>query len=94
MIAPVAPFHQYGALRSLDPVSNRIVIGFPLEPLTWVVSMVLPADPVKVPQRCTVIPGPILPELDPQFPEELNQAAECALEQSVPLFPPAPFWLM
>jgi hypothetical protein len=65
-----------------DAESKRIVIGLPLDPLPCAVNA-----PVIVPQRCTVVPGPIcvpLGEPDVQFPEELKKLIAYPFAQLLP----------
>ena len=74
------------------PWSAISVMGLPLDPPFRNVRYPLdPAGALKVPQRCTVVPGPICPELDPQLEELLNQDAAWASAQSAPVFPPVAF---
>jgi len=71
------------------PGTNKIVTGLPLEPLPRALNSVL-----IVPQRWTVVPGPIWPTPVPQLPALLKNATAYASAQSAPVLVPAPVWAM
>jgi hypothetical protein len=62
-----------------------MVIGLVLVPLTRTTKSCSPGVPVKVPQRWTVVPGPIWLEALPQLVELASQLRDLAVEQPVPL---------
>ena len=75
----------------MAPASNFSVIGWPLVPLPWNVSPVAPAEPLIVPHKWTVVPGPIWPAPDPQLAEVLKKETGRAFAQLEPFWLPVPF---
>src|SRR2546429_7964617 len=81
---------KYGAIKT-PFFSNLIVMGLPLKPLPFTAIACPPADPVIVPHKCTVVPGPIWLVLPPQLPAVLTHVKGSASAQSAPFAEPVAF---
>jgi hypothetical protein len=96
LLPPEPPGHAGDC--TIAPLSNRIVIGLPLNPFPCVVRMFTFAVfvPVMVPQRCTVVPGLTFPAVneDAQLPLVLKNEYTNASAQSAPVAAPVATWAM